>query len=37
LSDPDAEYRETLVKAAALYTALRTAVSTASASTVSAT
>jgi para-aminobenzoate synthetase len=37
LSDPDAEYRETLVKAAALYTALCTAFSTASASTVSAT
>jgi para-aminobenzoate synthetase len=37
LSDPDAEYKETLVKAAALYTALRTASSTASASTVSAT
>jgi para-aminobenzoate synthetase len=37
LSDPDAEYQETLVKSAALYTALRTAFSTASASTVSAT
>jgi para-aminobenzoate synthetase len=37
LSDPDAEYEETLVKSAALYTALRTAFSTASASTVSAT
>jgi para-aminobenzoate synthetase len=37
LSDPDAEYQETLVKAAALHTALRTAFSTASASTVSAT
>jgi para-aminobenzoate synthetase len=37
LSDPSAEYQETLVKSTALYTALRTASSTASASTVSAT